>query len=456
MRRHLTFTSLVGCVGWALGSLASAQAVHIVSGGIVQSFGSVQLAVDAASEGDAILVAEGTYQPFRIDGKSLSVFAMPSAIVNVDQGAAWFAVEVNGLGPEQRVVLSGLRVSNAHGWGAPYRTLSLSQNAGYVYAQDCEFEFPGGNIFDPGCWEFDGAFGALITDSDRVAFSDCFFHGGGGSYSDQWCSENYGTDSGEGGPGLLCVRSRVALQRCSVFGGEGGEGDTGLRPGGYGLDLQDSEVFCLDTQVSGGPMGAPGWGGGIPGSAAAFLDGTSVLHYIESAFLGGLGVPMGPDFGGPGLVHSIPGVARGLEAGVVSSWTNPGNATFHGVQGDRLWMLTSLDPKYRVLVPIGILHLTLSFPLSPPVGFVPASGSLSVPLNFGSLTSSSAPGPVAIQGFAVGGSNRKLSGARHMLAFDPTSGPDCNGNGVNDYLDIVSGTSPDANHNLIPDECTGG
>src|SRR5262249_45744564 len=35
----------------------------------------------------------------------------------------------------------------------------------------------------------------------------------------------------------------------------------------------------------------------------------------------------------------------------------------------------------------------------------------------------------------------------------PTSGLDCNGNGHDDTIDILTGTSLDVNHNGIPDEC---
>lgn len=45
---------------------------------------------------------------------------------------------------------------------------------------------------------------------------------------------------------------------------------------------------------------------------------------------------------------------------------------------------------------------------------------------------------------------RKYSASRD---FSWTLSPDCNGNGIADYLDISSGTSADLNHNGIPDEC---
>jgi len=43
-----------------------------------------------------------------------------------------------------------------------------------------------------------------------------------------------------------------------------------------------------------------------------------------------------------------------------------------------------------------------------------------------------------------------------LLLLDRDSGPDCNGNGVSDFLDVIEGVSADANHNLIPDSCPGG
>jgi hypothetical protein len=37
--------------------------------------------------------------------------------------------------------------------------------------------------------------------------------------------------------------------------------------------------------------------------------------------------------------------------------------------------------------------------------------------------------------------------------IDPTSFVDCNGNGEDDAIDLLNGTSPDVNGNGVPDEC---
>ena len=42
------------------------------------------------------------------------------------------------------------------------------------------------------------------------------------------------------------------------------------------------------------------------------------------------------------------------------------------------------------------------------------------------------------------------------VVLDRESGPDCNGNGVQDYIDVIEGLAPDLNHNLIPDTCPDG
>ena len=49
-----------------------------------------------------------------------------------------------------------------------------------------------------------------------------------------------------------------------------------------------------------------------------------------------------------------------------------------------------------------------------------------------------------------------LGSPAQYFVLDRASGPDCNANGVNDYLDVLEGLAADANHNLIPDGCPGG
>lgn len=430
------------------------QPVHNISGATVETFATIQLAVDAAAEGDVLLVGEGIYEQFTIDGKSLSIFAFDGPVtVDAEVG---HTIQVRNLGPQQRVVLSGLRVEHVIGtWTWSSRGLHLDQNQGYVYVQDCDFVLQAASSFDINCISPIGHPAAMVVDSSRVAFSRCTFQGHGGSESDDWCSDS-GASSTSGGAGVSCTRSTLAISGCNMTGGGGGGSSaTGTEPGGAGLELDESTVFLLDTQSQGGPAGTDD--AGFPsstGGPGVQLDGLSALHYLDSSLQGGWGFTFGPPIFGGGIVDAIPGLARVIESPRLTSWPSPGVGTFHGEAGDVVYFLTSLDPKFRWLIPLGVQQLTVTVPLAPPAGSVPGTGPLTSPLDFSALPASAAPGPIGFQGFALGaGGTRHLSGVRHMLAFDPAATPDCNMNGVNDYLDILNGTSVDSNHNLVPDEC---
>ena len=63
--------------------LADAGGVRIVDAGGRRNFADVQSAVDAAQDGDVLLVGAGTYPGFVIDAKEISVFAVPSGALGV-------------------------------------------------------------------------------------------------------------------------------------------------------------------------------------------------------------------------------------------------------------------------------------------------------------------------------------------------------------------------------------
>lgn len=57
--------------------------------------------------------------------------------------------------------------------------------------------------------------------------------------------------------------------------------------------------------------------------------------------------------------------------------------------------------------------------------------------------------------YAADATNPTTRGARILrIKYEPPAPPlDCNGNGIDDAVDVASGTSPDCNGNKIPDEC---
>jgi hypothetical protein len=46
--------------------------------------------------------------------------------------------------------------------------------------------------------------------------------------------------------------------------------------------------------------------------------------------------------------------------------------------------------------------------------------------------------------------------SQSLLVLDRRSGPDCDGDGLNDFVELIENPSLDANQNLAPDGCPGG
>lgn len=429
--------------------------IHNVSASPVTTHADLQSAIDQASEGDTLLVGEGQYSGFEIQGKSLSIIATDGgAWINGVSGGS--SVVVSNLGANQRVVLSGISFVTPPQAQFTVR-LSLNDNQGFVYVQDSNFLMSEDDWMDFNCWEQPGISGATVVNCANVTFSNCGFRGGGGNFGDSYCDEKIGMESAPGGAGLSCVDSRVTLAQCTLLGGEGGgPSPTGTAAGGPGLELVNSSVYLLGSSSRGGITGANGPPSPVPGGPGVVADASSVLHHKDSFLEGGLGGPPGPAITGLGVENPIPGLAPELQIDPLMGWSAPSDATILGEVGDRVFLLSSFDPKNRWLLPLGVQHLTVSLPLPPMVGVVGGSGSLVAPPNFSHLSVSLAPGPVAVQAFSLAADGKRhLSGVRHVLAFDEVSLPDCNGNGVNDYVDILTGASADADQNLIPDECGG-
>ena len=282
-------------------------------------FLDVQTAVEAATDGDLILVgAHSSYDDFIVNGKGLTIVASPGALVQI-RGAS-----VRGLGPEQRVVLSNLQFEGGFEAG-----LSIKNSAGSVWIQDCALRGARGNgLYALGADQHqEGHPGLELQNAGTVSVVRSVLTGGeGDSYS-------LASSPGAGGAGLAAIgTAAVTVQDSVLRGGRGGnidDDDTAWTgpPGGPGLLFGDAEVTLMDVNLVGGAGGIGGedfdpffgyscgsGGRGGAGIEETFLNQGGVVHMANVTITPGAG---GPAYTGASCQSGPPGALYDLIAGTV-------------------------------------------------------------------------------------------------------------------------------------------
>lgn len=440
---------------------AFAGGVRIVEPTGTQNFATIDAAVAAAAEGDVLLVGSGSYPGFSVQGKSLWILAVPGAEVSLSG-----PITITGLAEPQSLVLNGVRIAFADDQGSA-APLSISNCAGPVRVEHCLFK--ASDLLTWFCPTLSpGGPGVRVSSSPRVAFQACVLIGGRGEGLDP--NENpLCTPGAVGGAGLEAIGSSVALYDCSATGGAGGgsEGTAGL--GAAGLALDHASALASNTTFQGGRGGAnffqaPGLHGAMGGCAVSFAN-ASTLFEVACTFVpgpGGFGSggagPTGPLYlGGAPLTLAGPARHANITPAVqadLSLWS----VLYQGAAVEQGLLLASFEPA-QVLVPAfhgtWLVKRAQLLPLHL-LGFTDGTGSLVTALSTGDLPAGSLYQKRFVQAAARNSGSVWLGSQASLLLLDRDSGPDCNGNGVSDYVDVILGTVPDANHNLIPDSCPGG
>ena len=434
-------------------TLAHAGGVRIVDSPQLDPFTSIQAAVDAATDGDTLLVGSGEYGPFAIDGKSVSIVAMPGAIVEV-----LGTIEVRNLPATGRVLISGLASTGDVKWPTSKVGLRVAANDGHVRLQSCIFR--GGEGFEDNDDSGSGGHGARVANSPQVVFTDCQLLGGGGyGQGSNWVN----SPAGDGGDGLSCG-AKVALYGCLAVGGKGGDTGSWGGDGGSGSSLAAGILFASGCTFQGGDGGFADDFilalGGDGGHGLAVLGGTARL--LDNQYGGGSGgqsliVPGVPGvglFNGGGAIDSYPGTARELTAGGLHVEQTSAMIVVRGVPGDWVYLAWSPHPDFAFspkllgtrLVPFPFLTRTTA------QGVIDASGTLLLQVPLPRVSEPDIC--MYLQGLIVdSGGQHVLGSPLHMVLLDREALPDCNGNGVSDFVDVLVGTSSDCDSNIQPDEC---
>ena len=301
--RRIAFSLVTPCLFLASVGLARvvlAPTTWIVAAGGGGNFTDIQPAIDAASDGDLILIQAGSYSAFTLD-KGLTLIGAPGVFssngrVQAATGPASLAdMRIGGLaieGCDFVVVGDGLDLVGSSGVTTPF-------GAATVVVTDCaDVRFVDTKI--TGSSPFDGTHGLYAVDS-RVEMTSSKAAGGDGDDEDQCSGFGY---AGNGGTGLVeDGASRVHTTLGSLQGGDGGDmtpgfcgpdGDPGFP--GHGAVVAGGELIAAGGDYTGGNGGKVINGPGCtPGGTGVFGTPAQPMRHSGTSFFRGLGPGSCPD-----------------------------------------------------------------------------------------------------------------------------------------------------------------
>lgn len=343
-------------------------------------FSALQPAIDAALDGDLLLVRSGSYTHATLSAKALTIAADSGANV---QSAG---LRVQATAATQPVVLRGLRLFPPSGASA---LLSVDACQGEVWVESCYI-----NGIDTGA--------VALHASPRVLIERCEIYGGVGTWN-----ALTGTISA-GKPGIALDGGQLALFECAVRGGAGHyQPQThAISSGGAALAIASGFAHLSDSELVGGEPGSGPFCTGLAiGGAGALVQSGGWLYELGSVLLGSTGTICAA--GSPGLVLAGGAYQHAVEPPCSFAAPSPlregqAFATLAGAPaGSLLFLALDAQPGSTWLAawhgPLLLNSLGAGSLIA--LGAMPASGALST--NFGAL--SLPPGSEQVRVFAQAG-----------------------------------------------------
>jgi hypothetical protein len=423
--------SLFGSMVLGASSLAAQGKVWVVddNGGPGIDFTSIQPAVDAAADGDTLLIKPGSYKTIAsggvlvlLDGKGLTLIAEAGATHQIyHAGNSGTAIAVRNLSASQRCVLRGLRVYALEG-----RALEVSACAGSVWVDNCSLV------------SFFAAFG-LLPAADAAVYADAA----------ALLAFSSATIQGGNAPcdGLRARDSNVVTYASTFTGGGGpsycstGNCSAPVFPGGHGIHLLGGFLFGSAGAARGG-AGAAGcsnelWqccskgakgGSGLVIESSAGVPAEAHLQQVPlsggSGGKGGSGPytpscangSSGPPYTGPlGGIEQLPELPRAFSLLSPVRAGQSAQLTYSGQPDDLVIAAYTLGFKGAWFPPFQGFLLP-GYPPSVLVLGTTASGALALDVPFAPFPAGLDVLHVSTQAFAIGAGGAMVLGAPSQLS----------------------------------------
>ena len=375
----------------ALSRVAPASVIVVDPSG--SGFTEIQPAVDAAVDGDTILIRTGAYAGFAVRDKALAIVGDAGSDVRVDG-----AIRIGMLASGKTITLANLKAYGSSGDSIAGHGLYLSHNTGRVRVEDSHFV---GRSSPPDAFAGINGFDAVeIQDCRDVALTRVVALGGSGGVFN-------GIGNHSSGAGTAAGNSTVTVFDSTLQGGTGLPANPNMvgangGNGGNGCQLDQAWLFASGSEFVGGDGGLGGAGFGLSmaagGDGGNGIDLTFSAHafalddVLESGLGGGAGNGPDSESGSSGAPHSesfgsVYAVVQGLSRHLMAPTSMIRNTTtaisLSGAPGDSVSLLIARQPGFdydpastgnsgvlMLAEPIRAIH----------VGVLPASGVLSIDL----------------------------------------------------------------------------
>lgn len=323
------------------------------SGGPGVDFTTIPDAINAAADGDILLVSEGTYGGdwTTIDGKSLTISADKGAEVTLSQ----LYFRVMNLAANQTVTFHGLYSSQFS--SNSMTAMEFVNNAGTIWIEDCDL------------------YGGISTGiiplmravyCDRVVIQRSILRG-----------LNAGLFGEDPTPALMTVNSSVYLHDCTLVGGSGiGPHGFYMTYGNPAATVRGGILYASGGGFHGGPAGSGNGGHGVHlvnGDPAYYH--TNVTH-VEGAgaWPGSSGSPIKVDSGFEQALSSLP---HSFEATSPNPAGSNVTLTFEGEPGESVVLLFNTAPAAQLFLGYeGPLLVDPSAFWVWPMGTIPITGNM--------------------------------------------------------------------------------